>query len=154
MISVTLGQLLCCACPVLGNLNTTIQLVFSIYGQTKRERKFSSTWVVFWCDDFFPSWKYVHSLSFYVHTSDSEKLIKSAWHDPQHHPPPQLFSNPLGFWYQKFCHIFLTFVVKFGVNSPNTLGEINRNVAWKLENVVTTLNKTINNIRMIFSYYF
>ncbi len=34
----------------------------------------------------------------------------------------------------------------FGVNIQNTLGEINGNVAWKLENVVTTLNKTINNI--------
>ncbi len=41
------------------------------------------------------------------------------------------------FWYQKFSHIFLTFVVKFGVSIPNTLGEINGNVAWKLENVVT-----------------
>ncbi len=39
---------------------------------------------------------------------------------------------------------FLTIVVKFGVKIPNTLGEINGNVAWKLENVVTTLNKTIN----------
>ena len=50
--------------------------------------------------------------------------------------------------------IFLTFMVKFGVNIPNTSGEINGNVAWKLENVVTTLNKTINNISTIFSYYF
>ncbi len=33
---------------------------------------------------------------------------------------------------------FLTFVVKFGVNISNTLEEINRNVAWKLENVVIT----------------
>ncbi len=55
-------------------------------------------------------------------------------------------------WYQKFSRIFLTFVVKFGVNISNTLGEINRNVAWKLENVVTTLNKTINNMNIIFSY--
>ncbi len=77
--------------------------------------------------------------------------------DMIHHiiPPPNLFSNPLWFWYQKFSHIFLTFAVKFGVNIPNTLGEgINRNVAWKLENVVTTLNKTINIISRIFSYYF
>ncbi len=33
-------------------------------------------------------------------------------------------------------NIFLTFVVTFGVNIPNTLGEINGNVAWKLENVM------------------
>ncbi len=51
-------------------------------------------------------------------------------------------------------HIFLTFVLEFGVSIPNILGEINGNVAWKLENVVTTLNKTINNISSIFSYYF
>ncbi len=41
-------------------------------------------------------------------------------------------------------------MVKVGVSIPNTLGEINGNAAWKLENVVTTLNKTINNISTIF----
>ncbi len=40
-------------------------------------------------------------------------------------------------------------MVKFGVKIPNTVGKINGNVAWKLENVVTTLNKTINNIDTI-----
>ena len=40
-------------------------------------------------------------------------------------------------------------MVNFSVNTQNTLGEINGNVAWKLENVVTTLNKTINNISTI-----
>ncbi len=63
---------------------------------------------------------------------------------------PHFFSNPLWFWYQKFNHIFMTLVVKFGVHIPNTLGEINGNVAWKLENVVTTQNKTINNISIFF----
>ncbi len=52
--------------------------------------------------------------------------------DMIHNIIPQFFSNPLSFWYQKFSHIFLTFVVKFGLNIPNTLGEINGNVAWKL----------------------
>ena len=79
--------------------------------------------------------------------------IKSAWH-AQHHHPFFFFSSPPWFWYQKFSHIFLTFVLKFGVNIPNTSGEINVNIAWKLENVVTTLNKAINNISTIFSYYF
>ncbi len=40
------------------------------------------------------------------------------------------------------------------MNIPNTLEEINGNVAWKLENVVTTLNKTINNTSTLFSYNF
>ena len=80
------------------------------------------------------------------------RVFKGAWHDPQPHPP--FFSNPLWFWYQQFCHIFLTFVLNFGADVPNTLGEINRNVAWKLETVVTTLNKTINNVSTIFSLYF
>ncbi len=78
--------------------------------------------------------------------------FKSAWHDPQDHPLI-FFSNLLWYWYQKF-YIFLTFVVKFDVHFPNNLGEINGNVAWKLEHVVTTLNKTINNISIIFYYYF
>ncbi len=43
--------------------------------------------------------------------------------------------------------------MKFGVNIPNTSGEINENVVWKLESVVTTLNKIINNISTFFSYY-
>ena len=37
---------------------------------------------------------------------------------------------------------------------PNTVGETNGNVDWKLENVVTTLNRTIKNISTIFSNYF
>ena len=44
--------------------------------------------------------------------------------------------------------------MKFGVNIPNTLGEINGNVAWKLENVVTTLNKTISNINTLALHLF
>ncbi len=46
------------------------------------------------------------------------------------------------------------FVVEFDVHIPNNSGEIYGNVAWKLENVVTTLNRTINNISIIFSSYF
>ena len=68
-----------------------------------------------------------------------------------HNIIPQFIS--LRFWYHKFGHIFLVPVVKFDVNIPKTSGEIDRNVAWKLENVVTTLNKTIYNISTIFSYY-
>ncbi len=52
----------------------------------------------------------------------------------------------------KVLSYFPDFVLKFGVSIPNTLGKINGNDAWKLENVVTTLNKTINNISAIFSY--
>ncbi len=37
--------------------------------------------------------------------------------------------------------------MKFGVNIQNTLGDINGNVAWKLENVVNALNKTNNIIK-------
>ena len=44
--------------------------------------------------------------------------------------------------------------MRLGVNIPNTLEEINVNVAWKLENMVTTLNKTIPKISTTFSYYF
>ncbi len=54
----------------------------------------------------------------------------------------------------KFSYIFWTVVVKFCVNIQNTLVDINRNVAWKLENMITTLYKTINNISTIYSYYF
>ena len=75
--------------------------------------------------------------------------------DMIHNIITELFSNPLRIWYQKFSHIFVfTSVVKFGMNVTNTSGEINGNVAWKLENVATTLNKTINNISTMFSYYF
>ena len=45
-------------------------------------------------------------------------------------------------------------MVKFGLSTPNTLGEISGNVTWKLENVVTTLNKSISNVSTIFSYNF
>ena len=54
--------------------------------------------------------------------------------------PPILF-KPTLIWYKKFSHIFLSFVLRFGVSIPNTLGETNGNVAWKLENVVTALKK-------------
>ena len=67
--------------------------------------------------------------------------------------PPNFF-KPTLILVPKFCHIFLTLVVKFGASIEDTLGEIIGNVAWKLENVVTTLNRTINNISIIFSYYF
>ncbi len=69
-------------------------------------------------------------------------------------PPPQFFFfKPTLILIPKLCHICLTFVVKFDVHIPNNLEETNRNVAWKLENVVTTLNKTISSVRIIFSYY-
>ncbi len=44
----------------------------------------------------------------------------------------------------------MTFVVKFGVNIQNTREDINENVGCKLENVVTTPKKTINNISTTF----
>ncbi len=49
---------------------------------------------------------------------------------------------------------FSDLCVEIWLSIPNTLVEINMdgNVAWKLENMVTTLNKTINNISTIFSY--
>ncbi len=42
--------------------------------------------------------------------------------------------------------------MKFTVNIPNTLGEINGNVVWKLENVATTLNEIIHKISTILPY--
>ncbi len=38
---------------------------------------------------------------------------------------------------------FLTYVMKFGLKIPCNLGEIVVNLAWKWDNAVTTLNKTI-----------
>ncbi len=43
----------------------------------------------------------------------NERLLKVL----KHLPP--IFFKPTVIFYQKFCHIFLTFVVKFGMNSPN-----------------------------------
>ncbi len=82
---------------------------------------------------------------------------KSAGHDPQHASSPKFLSNPLWFWYQTFSNFFFFFWLLWWYyvwvfQIPNTLGEINGNVAWKLENVVTTLNKIIDNISIIFSY--
>ncbi len=65
--------------------------------------------------------------------------------DMIHNIIPPNFLKPTLTLVPKVSHIFLTLVVKFGVNIPNTLGDINGNVAQKLENVVTTLNKAINN---------
>ncbi len=74
----------------------------------------------------------------YFNAIGAESLILKVPDMIQHvTPPPLVFSNSLRFWYQKLRH----FVVKFGVNIPNTFEEINRNVARKLENVVTTLIK-------------
>ena len=39
--------------------------------------------------------------------------------------------------------------MKISVSITNISGEINGNVAWKLESVVTALNKAINNISTI-----
>ena len=91
-----------------------------------------------------------HEVSFHSAQSVSSSLswLQVSWLDEdklgkKNQSSPQFFSKPLS---KKFTHI-LTFVLKFGVSNciPNTLGEINRNFAWKLENVVTTLSKTINN---------
>ncbi len=43
--------------------------------------------------------------------------------------------------YNIIPQFFLTFVVKFGVKIPNTLRKSNKSGAWKLENMVTKLNK-------------
>ena len=56
------------------------------------------------------------------------------------HHPAISFSKILWFWFQKLSHIFPSYVVKLGAKIPCGLGEIND--AWKLERVVTTLNKT------------
>ena len=56
--------------------------------------------------------------------------------------PPLLFQTHSDFGTKKLSNvIFLTFVVKFSVRIPDTLGKNNGNVAWKLEKVVTTLIK-------------
>ena len=75
--------------------------------------------------------------------------VKSAWHDPPHRPP-FLFQTHCDFSTQSSVIFFWLLWWNFGVNILITLGEINGNVAWKLENVVTTLEET-NNISTIFS---
>ena len=62
-----------------------------------------------------------------------------------HNIIPQIVFKPTLILVPKVQSYFPDFCAKFGVNIPNTLGVINGNVAWKLENVVTTLNKTKNN---------
>ena len=47
-----------------------------------------------------------------------------------------IFFKPTVILVPKVSYIFLTFMVKFGVSIPNTLGEIYGNVAFKLENMV------------------
>ncbi len=70
-----------------------------------------------------------------------------------HNIIPNFFSNIWRFWYQKLSHIYKTLVVKFHVHIPCSLEEISENLPWKLESVVTTLNKTISNIKIDFSNY-
>ena len=50
----------------------------------------------------------------------------------------------------EWSFLWLTFVVKFGVSIPNTLGEINSINGNLLENMVTTLNTALNYISTIF----
>jgi len=73
-------------------------------------------------------------------------------HDPQHHLP-KFFKTNFDFgtksWVILFWDMWWNFVWKFHV-----VGEVNGNVTWKLGKVVTTQNKTISNISMIFSPYF
>ncbi len=52
------------------------------------------------------------------------------------------------------AHIFLIHILNFGVPKLGIYGEIIKNVSNKYQSVVTTLNKTINNKSIIFSYYF
>ena len=64
---------------------------------------------------------------------------------------PFLFQAHCDFGTNRFG---LTYVVKFGVNIPCTAVEINRKIAWKFENVVTTQNKTMNNILSMILYHY
>ncbi len=52
------------------------------------------------------------------------------------------------------AYIFLIHILKFGIPNLGIYEEIIKNVSNKYLSVVTTLNKTINNISVIFSYYF
>ncbi len=52
------------------------------------------------------------------------------------------------------AHIFLIHILKFGFPKLGIYEDIIKNVLDKKQSVVTTLNKTINNISVIFSYYF
>ncbi len=52
------------------------------------------------------------------------------------------------------AHIFLTHILTFGVPKLGIYEEIIKDVSNNKQSGVTTLNKTINNIRVIFSYYF
>ncbi len=83
---------------------------------------------------------------------DVTSIINLKVPDMIHNIIPPNFFKPTVILVPKVSHIFLTFVVKFGVNIPNTYEEISGNVAWKSENVVTIL--TINYISSISSYYF
>ncbi len=62
--------------------------------------------------------------------------------DMIHNVIPHFFKTHSDFGTKSLVSIFLTFVLKFDVSIQNILGEINENVNWILENVVTTLNKT------------
>ncbi len=70
---------------------------------------------------------------------------------PIHSLIPPIFSNMWRFWYQKLSHIQKALCVKFYAQSRCSLGEISENPAWKLENVVSTIYKTISNINIVFS---
>ncbi len=52
------------------------------------------------------------------------------------------------------AYIYLIHILKFGVPKLGIYEEIIKNVSNNYQSVVTTLNKTINNISVIFSYYF
>ncbi len=65
---------------------------------------------------------------------------------------PQLFWD---FGTNKMIHIFLIHILKFGrVPKLSIYKEIIKNVSNNNKSVVTTLNKTLNNISGIFPYYF
>ncbi len=51
------------------------------------------------------------------------------------------------------ANIFLIHILKFGVPKSGIYQEIIKNVSNNQQSVVTTLNKMINNISVIFSYY-
>ncbi len=100
------------------------------------------TYVLFITSTF--QWHSVISISFH----DNIKLKVRV---PIHSLIPQLFSNIQRFCYQKLSHIQKAFCVKFYAQSRYSLGEIGEKPSWKLENVVSTIQKTISNISIVFS---
>ena len=116
------------------------------------------TWAILW--KYYIKWWIWHFRTFADHDQYSIKLwvmrktenileIKSAWHDPQHHPT---FFHPLWFWSLKFSHIFSDFCGEMWFEYSKYFRRSQLKRWWKLENEVTTLNKTIKNKRTIFSY--